>query len=93
MAEELRVCLHELLGNIVMHAGPAVSFMRVSASNEPEGVALTVEDDGRPFDPTTQPSRRCRRRSMPHRSAAWGWCSCADLPTSSLTEGSNVVIT
>ena len=56
VAEELRVCLHELLGNVVMHGGPGVSLMVVRAAGELERMSLTVEDNGPPFDPTRQPA-------------------------------------
>jgi serine/threonine-protein kinase RsbW len=57
VAQELRVCLHELLANIVLHGGPGVSTMIVEGSWSAGRIALTVEDDGVPFDPTPAPDR------------------------------------
>ena len=55
VAQELLVCLHELVGNAIMHGGPGVRQVSVEASRIVGRIALTVVDDGMAFDPTTVP--------------------------------------
>lgn len=48
-----QLVLEEIVNNVVQHAfaGVASRELRVTATVDPDGVSLTVEDDGRPFDP------------------------------------------
>ncbi len=51
----LSLCLEELLTNVVMHGDgqgsriPSISLTIIRVDNE---IQVTIEDDGRPFDPT-----------------------------------------
>jgi anti-sigma regulatory factor (Ser/Thr protein kinase) len=50
--------LEEMLGNVVRHAGlPPDARIDVEARLVPEGVRITVEDRGPPFDPVAAPER------------------------------------
>lgn len=53
IADELDFCLNELLANIVDHAfdDDEVHDVRVDLTRDAESVFLTLEDDGRAFDP------------------------------------------
>jgi len=57
MAEELRVCLHELIGNAILYGGLAEDQLRISitAAVTVEDVTLVVEDNARPFNPLALP--------------------------------------
>jgi len=48
-AYALRLCVDELAGNVLLHAGSAA--LHVSLETPP--LRLTIEDDGPEFDPTT----------------------------------------
>jgi len=50
LVAEMRVCLHEAVTNIVMH-GNGCRRIWVAATLEDGEFALSVEDDGPPFDP------------------------------------------
>ena len=58
-AGELRVCLHELFGNVIMHGQPKERRPAVwlTAARRGGAVILTVEDDCLPFNPLVQPSK------------------------------------
>jgi anti-sigma regulatory factor (Ser/Thr protein kinase) len=46
----------EILANVVRHAGVGQdALVRMEAHQAKDGVCLTVEDPGRPFDPRTAP--------------------------------------
>jgi anti-sigma regulatory factor (Ser/Thr protein kinase) len=53
----LSVSLDEALSNIIKYAYNDQNrhSIRVQLAYEPDGVAATVEDDGRPFDPLSAP--------------------------------------
>jgi signal transduction histidine kinase len=51
VAQSLRAMLREITNNIVKHAG--ASTVRVALQRDAGGLILTVEDDGKGFDPTT----------------------------------------
>jgi len=53
----LTFCAEELVTNIIMHGyGPeAHGSIRVRLDTAGSGAELTIEDDGRPFDPTAIP--------------------------------------
>ena len=65
----LQVCLEELLTNVVRHGGPKSSGdlsevpvpplkVEISISTTAQGVSMTVEDDGKPFDVVNAPAHR-----------------------------------
>ncbi len=56
-AADLELCLNELVANVIRHAYPETGprRIRILAEAGAGGVALTLEDDGRPFDPTQEP--------------------------------------
>jgi len=51
------LALEELFANVVMHgsAGGALQQVEVSLALTPEGVTMTIEDDGPGFDPLSLP--------------------------------------
>ena len=65
----VQVCLEELLTNIVRHGGakssgdlseaalPPVN-VEITVSTSAQGVSMTVEDDGKPFDIVNAPAHR-----------------------------------
>jgi anti-sigma regulatory factor (Ser/Thr protein kinase) len=58
VVEELRVCLHEAVGNVILHGGIPGQQHRiwVTATARPSEVGLSVEDDAKPFNPLIAPS-------------------------------------
>ena len=56
---DLELCLNEVVANIIHHgyarAGPCP--FSISLTPTPSGIRVTVEDFGRPFDPTRVPER------------------------------------
>jgi len=65
----LQICLEELLTNVVRHGGakssgdlsevmkPPVN-VEITISTGVQGVSMTIEDDGKPFDVVSAPSHR-----------------------------------
>lgn len=51
-AYALRLCVEELAGNVLLHAGAQALHISVTAPP----LSLLVEDDGPPFDPTAMPA-------------------------------------
>lgn len=51
----LRLCLEEVVANIVMHGGAAGTPIGLSVWLEPGSVTARIEDEGAPFDPTRTP--------------------------------------
>lgn len=69
LAFALQVCLEELLTNVVRHGGtkssgdltevPAPPLnVEISISTGAQGVSVTIEDDGKPFDIVNAPAHR-----------------------------------
>jgi len=58
--ERGEVCLNEVATNILVHGSAEHRATRVEISVEtsPEGVAITIADDGQPFDPLAHHSSR-----------------------------------
>ncbi|MBN8928798.1 MAG: hypothetical protein BGO51_27970 [Rhodospirillales bacterium 69-11] len=48
----LRLCLEEVVANIVMHAGAAGTPIALCVRLEPGSMTARIEDEGAPFDPT-----------------------------------------
>lgn len=66
----LEVCLEELFTNVMRHGGPGPSGLDddaaplsvdLSLELAADDVALLVEDNGRPFDPSQAPARPIRK--------------------------------
>jgi serine/threonine-protein kinase RsbW len=58
VAYRLAVVCEELVANIAMHGAhgaAAATFVEVEIYRDADCLHLSVEDDGRPFDPLTQP--------------------------------------
>ena len=65
----LQICLEELLTNVVRHGGakssgdlsevmkPPVN-VEITISTSAQGVSMTIEDDGKPFDVVNAPAHR-----------------------------------
>jgi anti-sigma regulatory factor (Ser/Thr protein kinase) len=53
-AYAMQICLEELLGNVLRHGGDD-RHASVSVEIDPNRLAMTVEDDGRPFDVASAP--------------------------------------
>lgn len=49
----LRLVLEELGLNVVKYAGPGLSALTIELAVTDHGLAITLRDDGMPFDPTT----------------------------------------
>lgn len=60
-AYALKVCLEEILTNIVRHGGSPSPKIVLGLALFQNGLKLTVEDDGKPFDLATSPPRRVDR--------------------------------
>lgn len=60
VAQAARLCLHELVANVILHGYPDGRAGRIGVTVAPEGAALrvTVEDDGIAFDPLAAPEAR-----------------------------------
>jgi serine/threonine-protein kinase RsbW len=65
-ANDIEVCLEELLTNIVRHGqashgqladSPHPLTIALTLNNRDDGIVMTVEDNGRPFDITQAPAR------------------------------------
>lgn len=65
----LQICLEELLTNVVRHGGAKSSGglsevpvppldVQISISTSAQGVSMTIEDDGKPFDVVNAPAHR-----------------------------------
>jgi anti-sigma regulatory factor (Ser/Thr protein kinase) len=59
-AQAARLCLHELVANVIQYGYPDGRPGRIVVSVAPEGAALhvTLEDDGIAFDPLAAPEAR-----------------------------------
>ncbi len=57
---DLKLCAYEAVANIISYAydDDGHHLIKVYADVAPGAVALTVEDDGRPFNPLERPSQR-----------------------------------
>lgn len=65
-ANDIEVCLEELLTNIVRHGqashgqladSPHPLTIALTLDSQEDGIVMTVEDNGRPFDITKAPAR------------------------------------
>lgn len=53
--ERLAIVIEELASNAARHgAGEGGLQMAVTLSEQPEGIEITIDDDGAPFDPTAR---------------------------------------
>jgi len=68
--------VREALANVASHAGTGEAWVEVSltaAASRPDGVLVTVRDQGAGFDPSrVDPTRLGLRRSIVERIADWG---------------------
>jgi anti-sigma regulatory factor (Ser/Thr protein kinase) len=57
VAQAVRLCLHELVANVIQHGYPDGRAGRITVTVAPEGAAVhvTLEDDGIAFDPLAAP--------------------------------------
>ena len=57
VAQSDKLCLNELVANVILHGYPDGRAGRIDVSVDPRGAALavTVEDDGIAFDPLSAP--------------------------------------
>ena len=57
LLEELRVCLHEVIGNVILHGGNlgVPHTISVTAWTDQANIALSVEDNAMPFNPLALP--------------------------------------
>jgi anti-sigma regulatory factor (Ser/Thr protein kinase) len=55
-----RLCLHELVANVIQHGYPDGRAGRITVTVAPEGAAVhvTLEDDGIAFDPLAAPEAK-----------------------------------
>jgi two-component sensor histidine kinase len=59
-AQAARLCLHELVANVIQHGYPDGGDGRITVTVAPEGASLHVmlEDDGIAFDPLAAPEAK-----------------------------------
>lgn len=59
-AQAVRLCLHELVANVILHGYPDGRAGRIAVTVVPDGAALrvTIEDDGIAFDPLAAPEAK-----------------------------------
>jgi anti-sigma regulatory factor (Ser/Thr protein kinase) len=59
-AQSARLCLHELVANVILYGYPDGRAGRIALTVVPEGGALhiTIEDDGIAFDPLATPEAK-----------------------------------
>jgi sigma-B regulation protein RsbU (phosphoserine phosphatase) len=71
--DDLELCLNELVANVLNYAYPdeKIREIRILAEGSAGDLRVSVEDDGRPFDPRTRPSP-ARADSLEHAGVG-GW--------------------
>lgn len=58
LAFALQLCLEEAVANIIMHGGSSEdTAIKIDISAADDGMTAVIEDDARPFDPTSLPPR------------------------------------
>ena len=59
-AQAVRLCLHELVANVILYGYPDGRAGRIAVTVAPDGAAVhvTLEDDGIAFDPLAAPEAK-----------------------------------
>lgn len=66
-----KLCAEELLANVLRH-GNVSAMVRLTLQRDADGLTLSIEDDGAPFDPTRGPEREALSELDEARPGGWG---------------------